>query len=140
MLSAIIASTGGPGTCTQPNVAATNVMLCATVKAVIVSDDAPAAAHDQQQCEHEQQVIDTAEDVSDTEHEIGPRDFAEPGRALNDELGALRQQSLDLTRTVGAFDADDHVGDAAGDAVDRELLAGEAAVTLICQRSTYACR
>ena len=37
MLSAIIASTGGPGTCTQPSVAATSVMLCATVNAVTVA-------------------------------------------------------------------------------------------------------
>ena len=28
---------GGPGTCTQPSVAATSVMLCATVKAVMVA-------------------------------------------------------------------------------------------------------
>ena len=36
MLSAMIASTGGCGTCTKPSVAAASVMLCATVKAVTV--------------------------------------------------------------------------------------------------------
>ena len=34
--SAMAAFSGGPGTCTQPNVAAARVMLCATVKAVMV--------------------------------------------------------------------------------------------------------
>ena len=36
MLSAIAASTGGPGTLRKPSVAAPSVMLCATVKAVTV--------------------------------------------------------------------------------------------------------
>jgi len=37
MLSAIVASTGAPGSASHPRVAATSVMLCATVNAVIVS-------------------------------------------------------------------------------------------------------
>ena len=37
MLNAIVASTGGRGTCTQPSVAATSVRLCAAVKAVTVA-------------------------------------------------------------------------------------------------------
>ena len=37
MLSAMAASTGGPGTWTKPSVAAASVMLCATVNAVTVS-------------------------------------------------------------------------------------------------------
>ena len=36
MLSAIAASTGGPGTCTTPSVASASVIECATVKAVTV--------------------------------------------------------------------------------------------------------
>ena len=35
--SAIIASTGGPGTCTSPSVAATSVTLCASVNAVTIA-------------------------------------------------------------------------------------------------------
>ena len=130
MLSAIIASTGGPGTCTQPSVAATSVMLCATVNAVIVDDDALAAAHDQQQRQHEQQVIDAAQDVLDAEHQVGPGDLASARSALDDELRPLRQQALDLAGAVAAFDAHDHVGDAAGDAVDGERLPGEPAGAL----------
>ena len=37
MLSAIAASTGGPGTCTKPSVARARVIECATVKAVTVT-------------------------------------------------------------------------------------------------------
>lgn len=36
LLSAIVASTSGPGTCTTPNLARLKVMECATVKAVTV--------------------------------------------------------------------------------------------------------
>ena len=36
MLNAMLASTGGDGTCTQPSVAAASVMLCAAVNAVMV--------------------------------------------------------------------------------------------------------
>ena len=36
MLNAMIASTGGGGTCTTPSVASASVMLCANVKAVMV--------------------------------------------------------------------------------------------------------
>jgi hypothetical protein len=34
MLSAMLAATGGAGTCTMPSVAAASVMLCATVNAM----------------------------------------------------------------------------------------------------------
>ena len=37
MLSAIVASTGAAGTRMKPSVAAANVMLCASVNAVIVA-------------------------------------------------------------------------------------------------------
>ena len=70
MLSAITASTGGRGTCTNPSVAAASVMLCATVNAVTVLTSRQRAAHDEQQRQHEQQMIDAEQDVLDAEREI----------------------------------------------------------------------
>ena len=73
MLSAIVASTGGPGTWTTPSVASARVIEWAIVNAVIVQDEHADAAHDEHQREHEQQVIVAEQDVLDAVQQIGRR-------------------------------------------------------------------
>jgi hypothetical protein len=99
-------------------------------------DEPAAAAHDQEQGEHEQQMVDAAEDVLDAEHQVGAGDLHRARGGLDRELRSLRQETLDLARSVLALDANDHVGDTAGNAVDGERLAGEPPARRIRQRST----
>ena len=43
---------------------------------MIVPDQPPVEADQEQQAEHEQQVIEAAQDVLDAEHRVGARDLA----------------------------------------------------------------
>ena len=71
MLSAMQASMGFWGTCTNPRAAAASVRLWATVNAVTVRRTRRHPFYQQEQGKHEQQVIDAAEDVLDAKAKIG---------------------------------------------------------------------
>ena len=88
MLSAIAASTGGPGTSTKPKVAAESVMLCARVKAVTVSAMRFQPREDERQ--DEEQMIDAEKDMLDAQPEIGGCDLATGPRARGPRMRGLR--------------------------------------------------
>ena len=89
MLSAIVASTGGPGTCTTPSVARLSVIECAMVKAVMVHNSTLPAAHDQDQSKHEQQMVKSEKNVLDSVQDVGTRHRQQSGRGrdLNPRAG-----------------------------------------------------
>ena len=90
MLSAIAASTGGPGTCTTPSVASASVIECATVNAVMVRAEHASAANDQDERQHEEQMIEAEEDVLDPVREIGAHHRERPARSRRSRPRAAR--------------------------------------------------
>ncbi len=109
MLSAIDASTGGRGTCTQPRVAPASVRLCVAVNAVMVTSSRRRPLHEEHHREHEQQVIEPGQDVFDPEDRIRPDDFQPTRAGPADEAGAHRQDALELHGAVQAHEPREHV-------------------------------
>ena len=91
MLSAIVASTGLLGTCTNPSVAAASVMLCATVKAVMVPTSLAPSLNQNKQRQHEQQMIDAEKNVLHAQHQIGATHFQRTGRGRHHETTATME-------------------------------------------------
>ena len=77
MLSAIAASTGGTGTRTTPRALSASVTECASVKPVIVTQDAAPRPGDEQKAHREQKMVVALEDVPDAQSEVVACDTAE---------------------------------------------------------------
>ena len=83
MLSAIMASTGGPGKCTSPSVAKLSVIECATVKAVIVQNSIRRPRTIRIKSKHEQEMVESEKDVLDSMQDVGAR-YREQSRRGSD--------------------------------------------------------
>ena len=113
MLSAMAASTGGPGTRTTPSVASARVIECATVKAVMVRKSTRRSANDQDERQHEEEMIEAEEDVLDPVREIGThyRERSAGGRDFDPRL--RRPDDRGRARTVSERHPHQHVRDGA---------------------------
>ena len=127
MLSAIAASTGGPGTSTTPSVRGRERDAVRNGECRDGEGDAPPAADQDHQRENEQQVIEPEQDVLGPETEVGDGHFRRARRALYDERRPRRRQPFRLRRTAEAFDAHENVRRGRRQAVDGDGLSGEPA-------------
>ena len=122
MLSAIVASTGAVGTRIKPRVAAANVMLCASVNAVIVARSCRSLLTGQDQTQHEQEVVDTEQDVLNPEPDIGAQHHQRPRLLRYDEARIGWCQARGAHTAVAALNSHQHIGQRAVEPVDRDPL------------------
>ena len=111
MLNAMVASTGGAGTCTQPSVAAARVMLCAAVNAVIVQISRREPVDQDHQRENEQKMIDAEQDVLDAQQQIGLDHLPASWLRRDHKAWLRRPHERGLRRTVQSLQPNEHVGE-----------------------------
>ena len=109
MLSAMAASTGGPGTRPQPSVAPARVKLLGGCERRDSEEQSPRALHQEHKREHEQEVIEPGQDVFDPEDRVGRHDFQSTRAGPGDEAGVHRQNALELHGAVQAHEPREHV-------------------------------
>ena len=126
-LSAMVASTGACGTCTQPERRRRERDAVRDGERRDGRDESPPVADQEQQAEHEQQVIDAEQDVLDAEHEVGLRHLEAVGRGGHLERRAVGREAHGLRRAVETLDAREHVGPGRAQAFDRDRPADQAA-------------
>ena len=109
MLSAMDASTGGPGTCTNPSVAAGQRETMRGRERGDRADQAPGTIHQQHKSEHEEQMIEPAQDVLDAQHRVRCDHLEPAGTRTSHEAWTHRDHALELDAAVQAHQPREHV-------------------------------
>ena len=127
MLSAMAASTGGPGTCTTPSVASASVIECATVNAVTVAIRTRKLRHNEDESENEQQMVIAKEDVFDAMREVCACDGERSAGRCDLQPRSRGMNERGRARAIACLYAHEHVGDGCLQPDELDALAAKAA-------------